>query len=213
MAKERWSDRGEMPELECEKVSAQKSFRPWKIEDVARLKARVPFCTNGWNTCSKALNSFGAAVCFIFVLALSAPQVRNIFGLEEATAPTLSLSLLVVALIFVVVAEWKKAWPPRWVSRSLGDFCDANGESAAIPEFEAFLSSLTQDASLDIPLWSPYEIEWCDKVPIIILWRHRYSRVTIGAPPAETTKLVCKDKVPLAVFDFTKKKTIDPSSL
>lgn len=192
---------------------ARKLSRSWTVGDVVRIKARVPFHPNGWNTCAKVLNNFGAAIGFIFVLSLSAPQVRNIFGLGEVTALALSFSLLAVALFLVVIAEGKKARPPRWASGSLDDFYTARGDIAAMPTFQALLSSLAQDASLEMSIWTPYEIEWCSQAPIIIIWRLRYGRVTIGVPPTETTKLVCEDKVPLAVFDFANKRMIDPPSL
>jgi hypothetical protein len=209
-----------MPEFESEKVSAPKSSRPWTLEGIARLKARVPIRRNGWNTCAEILDDWRLlapwSILFFFALSLMSPQMRDVLGLDIWTASWLTLlltSIWVTPTFVCVIAEKEKIRPPKWCSRSLGDFYDAHGEIAAMSEFQALLTALLKYVPREVPAWSPYEIEWCRNAPIIVVWRLRYSRVTIGVFPTKTTRLEYEDKVPVVVFDTANRRVIDPSEI
>lgn len=220
MAKERWSDRGEMPDLENEKVSAPKSSRSWTVEDVAHLKARVLFVPNRWNwLCDKLDSVWGLSVFFfaIFTIAFGPWVFDAWFGIGKNAALNAAFMLfygIVIGFILTSkVANKLKARPPIWKQTSLGDFYEAHGEIVAMPEFQVLLATLVREGSPYMPAWTPFVVESCDKATVIIVWRLRYNRVTRGVPPTETTRLEYADKVPMVVFDVANKRLVDPELL
>mgnify|MGYP000192003240 CR=1 FL=1 len=175
MAKERWSDRGEMPDLENEKVSAPKSSLPWTVEDIAQLKVRaVPFVPNRWNwLCDKLDSRWGVGLFLfaIFTIAFGPWVVEAWVGIGKDAALNDAFMLfyaIVIGFIMTsMVANNLKARPPVWSQDTLDNFYNAHGEIAAMSEFQALLATLVSDGSPYIPAWTPFVVESCDKAPVI----------------------------------------------